>query len=312
MNTNEQYMSNEQLARLRQLLIESTISRRNILGLVKREVKSAAESNLISLYHSIITSVSLWISQLPDQKKNGHKTLKHKLSKLEIKELGLEIMVAVVMERHPAPIQSVIAKIATHIDFNDEWEGIKAAAELLGAVEVTGLYSLIDPGDGSSILLKSNIKLDDFTLQQIDQTRYLDPMVCKPDDWINQYHGGYLTTQEHCILGKGNNHSEYQALDALNIAQSVEWELDEYMLMFKEEPNKPESVDTQSKKEAFQQMINASDGVYQNMLDHGNKFYFVHKYDFRGRMYTQGYYINLQSTSYKRSILNFKQKELIQ
>lgn len=305
-----QELNLHQIDRLKQLLIESTISRRNILGLVKREVKSAAESNLHSLYESIITSISLWIKQLPDQKKNSHKTLKHKLSKFEVSDLALEIMVAVVMERQIVPIQSVIAKIATHIDFTEEWEGIKAAAELLGACEVTGLYTIIEPDDGSSLLLQSNITLDEVTLSQIDKTRYLDPMVCKPDPWSAHHKGGYLTTKEHVVLGKGNNHHEYQAFDALNIAQEVEWELDPFVLQFEEEPSKP--FTTMAQQEAHKLMVNTSNGVYKNMLDHGNKFHFVWKFDFRGRMYSQGYYINLQSTSFKKALLNLKHKELIQ
>lgn len=307
---NEPVLNQYQTDKLKQLLVESTISRRNILQIVKREAAAAVNTNLTSLFQAIISSLNIWLDSLPTQKSNPHKTLKHKLSKFEVDDLALEIIVAVVMERQLVPIQSVVAKIATHIDFEDEWEGIKAAGELLGVCEHTGLYTIVTPQDGGSLLLESNIQLDNATQAEIDSTRYLDPMLCRPMPWKENRGGGYLLSHDHVVLGKGNNHEEKQALDALNIVQNIQWELDEFILQFKEEPTKP--FETIAQKHAFNDLVNMSDLVYQNMLKHGNKFYFTWKFDFRGRMYSQGYYINLQSTSYKKALLNFKHKELIQ
>jgi len=121
--------------------------------------------------------------------------------------------------------------------------------------------------------------------------------------------GGYLTIQEHPILGRHNNHQEKQALDAINIMQNIEWELCPIAVKYVEKPK--HDLDTQEKKVAWQQHIDMSTTVYQEMMDAGNSFWLSCRFDFRGRMYTQGHYINLQSTGYKKSLLNFKHRELI-
>ena len=43
----------------------------------------------------------------------------------------------------------------------------------------------------------------------------------------------------------------------------------------------------------------------------GNKFYFTHKVDKRGRLYCQGYHINYQSASYKKAMIELANKEII-
>ena len=50
---------------------------------------------------------------------------------------------------------------------------------------------------------------------------------------------------------------------------------------------------------------------YSLMANQGNKFYFGNKVDKRGRIYTQGYHINLQGTPFKKASLNFANKEQV-
>ena len=51
--------------------------------------------------------------------------------------------------------------------------------------------------------------------------------------------------------------------------------------------------------------------VYDLMLQEDNEFYFIWKYDKRGRMYSQGYDINLQGSEYKKATIEFSKQELI-
>ena len=40
-------------------------------------------------------------------------------------------------------------------------------------------------------------------------------------------------------------------------------------------------------------------------------FYFTWKYDKRGRIYSQGYHVNIQSTSFKKSLINLHNKLVV-
>ena len=46
-------------------------------------------------------------------------------------------------------------------------------------------------------------------------------------------------------------------------------------------------------------------------LQHGNKFWFTHKYDKRGRIYCCGYQLNTQGNSYAKAQLELANKQLI-
>jgi hypothetical protein len=43
---------------------------------------------------------------------------------------------------------------------------------------------------------------------------------------------------------------------------------------------------------------------------HNKPFYFLHKYDSRGRIYSQGYHINIQGTEYDKAILDFAERKV--
>ena len=98
-------------------------------------------------------------------------------------------------------------------------------------------------------------------------------------------------------------------LRVLNVLQDIPWELNTQMLEFDEESKK--ALDTEEKKINFNRMKSSSEEVYRDLLDQGNKFYFVWKRDSRGRSYSQGYHVNLQGNQYRKSIINFAKKELL-
>lgn len=164
------------------------------------------------------------------------------------------------------------------------------------------LYSL----DGENF--ESFFELENETVDSIKLKQYLPPMVSKPLDWKSNDDGGLYTVNNHCILGgKLNHHNDTQALDALNILQSIEWELDSDVINYQEEPNKELSVQGQ---EQFLMLKETSRKVYKEYAN--KRFYFEWRFDKRGRQYSSGYHINLQSTKYKKSLLSFSKKELIE
>lgn len=233
--------------------------------------------------------------------------------KISSQKLAIEIAIAVVtIEEVVTPIQVVIGKLIPHLGYVNDLDGIKTAGELLAVCE-GDLYSLYHSTDfentTDTLGIKPKYQLSDSTRQFIKNTKYLPPMLCKPITWKGIYGSGNLTGSGSLILGNGNDVGQYQNLDAINTLQDIKWELNEEVLEFMEESKKV--LDTHEKKVNFNRMVNSSEKVYQDLLDQGNEFYFVWKYDFRGRSYCMGYHVSVQSSSYKKAILNFKHKELL-
>lgn len=278
--------------------MESVYSKRNLISEISKDI------NILWL-SEIVYNIEGYRSQT-----YSYKSKNIRISKLgDSLQIAEDILLGVLKCRgNPATIQQVATGIARNIN-DDLLSAIRTASELLAVCEGR-LYELMshdyEGNPFGTLALKPYIKPSEEVLIKIDQYMYLPPNLDRPY-WFSNYRGGMVTQSDHVILGKGNQHSEYQALDAVNILQSIEWELDKDVLLMPELPNKP--LDTVDKLEQFNIFKQASKKVYE--LYKNTRFYFIWKYDKRGRMYSNGYHINLQSTDYKKALLNFARKEVI-
>ncbi len=204
------------------------------------------------------------------------------------------------------PIQEVIVKLSHKFKGLSGIDAIEKAAEVIYSCE-GDLYNITYINNIPYV--ESNYTVSKEVAEILENRQYLLPMVVKPLKWSNNFDGGWLLHRKCAIHGKINHHGKPQALDVLNILQEIQWELDTDMLKYEEEPNK--NPDTIEKREQFLKLKHSSRNAYEEMVGLGNKFYFVWRFDKRGRMYSQGWQINLQSTSYKKSLLNFSDKEFI-
>ena len=291
--------------KVQQVVNEDWQARSNILEVVRNDIEGGIDQ-IKQIFTNVHSNVIVWMRT----KGNKNRSYAYKLREIEPRDLATEIVIAVTRSNKPVSIQAVMSNLVSQLDLHNDNNNVKIVGALFSQGIDTGLFDLRHSQMSDSLMVIPNIHLDPETQAFIDKTRYLDPMVCIPQKWKHNYGGGYLTITQHAVLGSHNHHNEEQALDALNIAQEVEWELDEFILEFEEEPNK--KLETREQKDAHSLMAQTSELVYENMLNQGNSFYFPWRFDFRGRMYSQGYYINLQSTSYKKAILNFAKRQLIQ
>jgi len=222
------------------------------------------------------------------------------------------ILINTLVAKEINPIQSIATQIGQKLGYTLILDAVKTGAELLAVTEPAGLFTIYHStnrqNDTGTLGIRSNYLLEADTEAFINQTKYLPPMISKPVSWFTNNTGGYIQGSGSVILGHLNHHVGHQALDVINILQSIEWSLNE-MMDYIEKPK--HDLDTPIKAKQFNTMADESNVVYNELLAHGNKFYFVWKYDKRGRMYSQGYHCNLQSTEYKKSILNFSKEELI-
>ena len=286
--------------------VELIYSRKNIRGLVKEDVNP--EHPVFMDICSHIAAYLLSTVSYYDSKKERVLKIAH----IPIEDIATELLAVLLPIQEVSPIQSLASQLGLFFEYDNLLDGVKTGAELIAVCEQSGAYTIYKHTDElnetGTLSVRSNFKLDDKTADLIAKTKFLPPMVCKPNDWLSNTDGGYLQGSGSCILGAMNHHNGEQSLDVLNILQDIPWQLNE-MVDYVEKSNK--DLDTHDKLTQFELMKNQSTIVYNELMDGGNQFYFSWKNDSRGRMYSQGYHAHLQSTSYKKSILDFYQEELI-
>lgn len=118
------------------------------------------------------------------------------------------------------------------------------------------------------------------------------------------------------VLGKNNNVGQKLNLKVLNILQSVPYSINPLMYSMLEDTLKePDGdltdIELTNRKNAFIKKSKETNLVVQHLVDNGNKFFFRFAYDKRGRSYSKGYHINLQSDSYRKAIVEFSNKKLL-
>jgi hypothetical protein len=83
----------------------------------------------------------------------------------------------------------------------------------------------------------------------------------------------------------------------------------EFLCKVEEEPTF--NLDSPEKIEQWRHFKEQSYMMYMLMAEQGNRFWFNHKVDKRGRIYSHGYHINPQGTSFKKAMLEFADAELV-
>lgn len=201
---------------------------------------------------------------------------------------------------------------------SDQLSAVKTGAELLGVVEGLGLFTVtkgtrLNEEDTPSFVTPL-FELEEATLARIHTAMYMPPMIVEPLPWYDNQSGGLYTQNSSCILGSGNSHQEEQSLDVLNILQDIPWKFTSFIN--EAEPDaKPIKVgeDSREYRRRVQQHNSRKEHsrfVY-SLMEPYSKFYFIWKYDKRGRQYSQGYDINLQGSEYKKACIEFATEELV-
>lgn len=288
-----------------QVEIEQKFDRKNIREYVFADIYASLNlpiSKAEDLLSSYIHNSTYYQSKLT--------RLQHLKSKSTL-EIVMETLVLVLPLSTAQPIQGVAGQLGIHLGYDDVMEGVKTAAEILAVLAQTDMFDLIPArsSETGSIMIISNYRLEDSTLDFINQTKYLPPMIVPPKTITSNFCSGYLTRTDSVILGSGNHHKGKQALDVLNILNSIACSIDTRMFEFYETSKKP--LDTAEKEANHIKLVNDSNVVVWDLLEAGNKFWFTHKVDKRGRMYASAYHVNYQGTSYKKSLINLYKKELI-
>lgn len=255
------------------------------------------------------------------------------LKNMDIPALVMDCFVGVAYSLRPELFTSVTAQMATRLGFSDRTEAITTVAELLAVLCNTDAFDINKQGKMASLMLVSKIPLPENLLHFIEHSQYLPPMVCEPLPLIHNYSSGYLTHNDSLILGSGNHHDNDLCLDVLNTMNKVAMKLDlNFLCTVEEEPSeltvekmhenaakKGKSLTDAQAKEKVRLALENWDSFklqsyrfYSLMQQQGNRFYFTHKVDKRGRIYSQGYHLNPQGAAFKKAQLELAREELVE
>lgn len=199
-----------------------------------------------------------------------------------------EYLVILFDESRKRPIQDLGTRLGYRLGASSPIEAIGMGASLLKLLD--GYLHKID----DELEIHSKYRLNRSTFKQLYRLHYLPPMLSQPEPWSSNSSGGWISENKKVILGKGNYHEYPQGLDALNKLQTIQWELDTTVLVTEE--------CTHPNIQRFNRIIN-------DYID--LPFYFVWRFDKRGRSYSQGWDINLQGDEYTKACLSMHEKEVV-
>ena len=213
---------------------------------------------------------------------------------VETKEIYIKLLTFILKEDTKLPIQTV-TRLGHIAGISDPPVAFQWGLLLIKLCRNSGLYTLKTINDKWYIL--PNFTIDNIAKQKLDKLQYLPPMKQKPINWKNNEMGGWLWENKHIILGhKFNRHDRYVACDVLNKLQSIPWEIDASTYLFEKKTN------TKMNHKQFLRVVDQYLGQH---------FYFVWRYDSRGRSYTSGYDLDLQTDEYGKALVSLHKKELI-
>ena len=302
------------LDKLEQVILEDTYSKHNNAARVLEDIK-------VGLDKPIARAVGCIEQYFVCDYRPSKNARIAKIQHLDSMDIINNILVSVIPYDHDISYQQVVAPLAKLLAYEKLLDSIQTAAELIAVVCFSNLYEVIAASNSEtgSLMLRSNYSLSKETKLKLEKTKYLPPLVVLPNVITSNHSSGYLTKKDSVILGKGNHHEQPLALDVLNILNSIKLTLDvralEYEEAYKELSEAKKrgltKVSLTQRKANHTLMAETSVEIYNMMLDKGNEFYITWKYDKRGRVYSAGYHINIQSTDYKKSLINLAKKEII-
>ena len=244
---------------------------------------------------------------------------------LDIKELVMQVVACISLEcQKPMKLVSVASLCARHLNMSDKVEAIHTMAEIIAVLGETDLFDNKKTREGWIVI--SRVELDTEVTQYADNALYLPPLIIKPRKVRHNRDSGYITQRgESLILGFYENyHDDNICLDVLNTLNSNEYELDTDFINQYEEQWHREELSQQEYEElshADREIYNMDEKTWKKfqeqgkffqhlMIHHGNSFYLCNKVDKRGRIYSSGYHVNVQGSSFKKAMVNFKHREI--
>ena len=302
--------------RISQTLMEHTLHKQHVLNSIKEELEQYMSDEI----DMAVVTLKEWLDETTWESKEIRKD---SIRQHDIRALVIKIFSNIIMScAKPMPLVS-IASMATLTDSLDKIDNIHLTCEVIAVLKDSGIYAIENTPDNTRIVV-SQVEPSESLARKIYIGCYLPPMIQKPQTLYSNTDSAFLTIKSDKVIlgGKLNQHNACISLDVLNTLNSNEYELDEEAIKVVKPFHREElSVDEFKKLDVYEQQQYTQE--YDNYVKYleqinylkellkGQKIYFTHKPDKRGRIYTQGYHFNTQGSEYEKSCLNLYKKEVV-
>jgi len=301
------------LDRLAQIVNEDLYSKKHVRRLVREDIERNLDGKITQckqlladfLAQEYLYSRGARITHLCDHLYNGY---------ISGDEIVLDVLVACLGSESQS-IQAVCGAIYPSLKYLEDINGVKMVADILFVLCESDLYDIYH-NTQKELCIRSVYKLEPITLQAINRTKFLPPMLCKPNKVVSNNDCGFITFKEHCVLKRHNHHDLPISLDVLNIQNAIELCLDPFVLEFekefkmKDEYKDKTVLQLKEIQDQFELQKTETYALYEDLLD--RVFHLLHRNDSRGRLYSSGYSINYQSSEYDKAMINITKKEFIE
>lgn len=222
---------------------------------------------------------------------------------------GIDLLVQMCLHKR-ASVPVLVGLLKKH--FKHETNPAQACADMIlkAAAE-----DVIDWEDLSgTAVVKYEVSAD--VQERLDRFQYPLPMIQEPESVNNNRQTGYCTIRGSIIL-RNNHHEDDVCLDHINRMNSTPLALNANVVAFVQnqwknldKPKDGESHDDfKRRKKAFEKYDRTSRDVLAALMAQGDRFWLTHKYDKRGRTYSQGYHVNYQGNDWNKACIEFADKE---
>ena len=211
------------------------------------------------------------------------------------KVIFIKLFSLLLIDKIGKPIQAISTQLGHVSGIKDSARAFEWGIVLIKNCRDSGLYTLTKEGEEWYVC--PNFTLDGDVKHRIAKLQYLPPMKTVPLKWTDNHNGGWMWESKHLILGsKFTKHDGAQAYDVINKLQEIPWEIDNATYLFEKDTNRGLN------KKQFLRVIDEYIG---------SPFHFVWRYDSRGRSYSSGYHMNIQSNEYGKALISLYNKEKI-
>ncbi len=294
--------------------VEATFSQRNIHDILHQSISYEIDHKLSTWAIGAYIRINAYLEKEYYTSKNIRiETLKDYITNSKLDTIVTALVASVIRSKKNQTIQQVIGYLQTYMPHENHFDRARTAGELIAVTAQPGrLFNIERLNNTESPIVVVNYwpaihTMFENEFEFIDNTFFNPPLISPPKKVINRHSCGYYTFKEKVLLGTYTQHDDNLDFKSLNILSQIPWVLDPYILSQTEiPPTKPKT--TQEVLNFIQHTIQAKK-IYSILGQ--ETFYIPWQYDSRGRLYSHGYHINLQSYDYKKVMLNFNHYEKV-
>ena len=224
-------------------------------------------------------------------------------------EFGFSLLVQMVLHKR-ADLPTLVGLLRRHCD---------SAQDCVDQLQKAAEGDLIDWSPAARVfVIKPGLDITPDVQAELDRFQFPLPMVVVPKEIKNNRQSGYLLNNSSVLL-RDNHHEDDVCLDHLNRVNKIKLTVnqDTAKMIKNSWKNLDKAKDGESKdeferrKKAFAKYDKSAHEVINLVISEGNEFHLTHRYDKRGRTYSQGYAINVQGNPWNKAIVEFFDKELV-